>query len=210
MSAQSSSGSAPLRDDRTGNAKERAKDVASTAGDQAKEVAGQVTDQARNLASEASNQAREVMDQARVELRQQAEVATRRAKDGMRNLSGQLQALREGRPQDAGPVVQYLTQVTQKVDDMSSRLDRGGVDGLVQDLTRFARRRPGAFLLACAGTGFVMARVVRAQQAAGSSGSSGPSLSSMPPPQLADRPAVSGRVDSPALVGGLVTPAYDQ
>ena len=207
MSAQSSSGSARVRDDRTGNATERAKDVASTAGDQAKEVAGQVTDQARNLASEASDQARDVLEQARVELRDQAQSATERAAHGMRNLSGQLRALREGRPQDAGSMSRYLSQATQKVDEMTSRLDRDGVDGIVHDVTRFARRRPGAFLLACAGTGFVMARLVRAQQAAGTNGTQRTSTRPLPPPGTS---TIGGVADSPALVGGAVTPAVDR
>ena len=42
-----------------------------------------------------------------------------------------------------------------------SRLEDRGIEGVVDDVSRFARRRPGVFLLAAAGAGFVVGRFVR-------------------------------------------------
>jgi hypothetical protein len=70
-------------------------------------------------------------------------------------------------------VAGYADQARRKVDEFANRLDREGIDGLASDLTRFARRRPGLFLLSCAGAGFALARVVRSQAATSSGDATG-------------------------------------
>ena len=86
---------------------------------------------------------------------------------GIRTVGQQLQALSEGRRQAAGPLADYADQARRKADEVASRLDRDGIDGIIADLSGFARRRPGVFLLACAGAGFALARLVRSQAGAG-------------------------------------------
>ena len=76
-------------------------------------------------------------------------------------MSDQLQALTEGRPGDAGPLAGYVTDARQQVASFASRLEDRGIEGVVDDVARFARRRPGVFLLAAAGAGFVVGRFVR-------------------------------------------------
>jgi hypothetical protein len=109
------------------------------------------------------DQARDVLDQARSEFRQQAESGTKRAAEGIRTIGTQIQALREGRAEEAGPIAGYADQARRRFDDVASRLDRDGLDGVIADLSRFARRRPGLFLLACTGAGFAVARMARSQ-----------------------------------------------
>ena len=75
--------------------------------------------------------------------------------------------------QDAGSVAQYADQARQCIDDMARRLETGGLDGVARDVSRFARRRPGVFLLSCAGAGFALARLVRAGATASSAGDRG-------------------------------------
>jgi hypothetical protein len=152
---------------------EKAKDVAGEAGGQAKQIAGEAKEQAREVASDIKDHARDVMDQTRAEMRQQAEQGTQRAAGGLRTLGEQIQALQEGRSDEAGPVAGYADQARRKVDEFANRLDRDGIDGLASDLTRFARRRPGLFLLSCAGAGFALARVVRSQAATSSGDTTG-------------------------------------
>jgi len=156
-----------------GSLSDTAKDVTSHAGDQAKQVAGEAKQQAREVAVEAKEQAADLFDQARGQARQQAEETTQHLASGLHSLSGQIQAMREGRTQDAGSVAQYADQARQRIDDMARRLETGGLDGVARDLSRFARRRPGVFLLACAGVGFALARLVRAGASASSAGTSG-------------------------------------
>jgi hypothetical protein len=154
----------------TAPASEKAKEVASEASGQAKQLAGEAKEQAREVVSDIKDHARDVMGQTRTEVRQQAEQGTQRVAGGLRTLGEQIQALREGRTDDAGAVAGYADQARRKVDELANRLDRHGIDGVASDLTAFARRRPGLFLLSCAGAGFALARVVRSQAAASSDG----------------------------------------
>jgi hypothetical protein len=182
----------------TSSVSEKAKEVAGEAGGQAKQIAGEAKEQAREVVGDIKDHARDVMDQTRTEVRQQAEQGTQRVAGGLRTLGEQIQALREGRSDDAGAVAGYADQARQKVDEIANRLDRQGVDGLASDLTAFARRRPGLFLLSCAGAGFALARVVRSQAAASSDGETPASFATA----RVDRPAVGlGSLD-PGQRGG--------
>ena len=136
-------------------------DAASTAGDEAKRVVSEAKDQARSVVSEAKGQVSGLVQQARDELRTQSADRGRQAAGGLRTLSDQLQALTEGRTDDAGPLAGYVTDARQQVASFASRLEDRGIEGVVDDVARFARRRPGVFLLAAAGAGFVVGRFVR-------------------------------------------------
>jgi hypothetical protein len=144
----------------------KAKEVANETAEQAKRVAGEAQDQAKRVAGDIADHARDVMDQTRSEVRSQADQGAQRVAGGLRTLGQQLQALREGRTSEAGPLKDYADQARQKVDSLAARLDARGIDGVASDLTAFARRRPGLFLLGCAGAGFAVARLVRSSQAA--------------------------------------------
>jgi hypothetical protein len=136
-------------------------DAASTASDEAKRLASQAKDQARSVVGEAKEQVSGLVQQARDELRTQSADRSRQAAGGLRTLSDQLQALTEGRPGDAGQLTGYVTDARQQVTSFASRLEDRGIEGVVNDVARFARRRPGVFLLAAAGAGFVVGRFVR-------------------------------------------------
>ena len=150
----------------------KAKEVAGEAGEQAKQVATEVKEQARQVAGDIKEHARDLVGQTRTEVRSQADEGTKRVAGGIRTVGQQLQALSEGRRRDAGPIADYADLARRKVDEVASRLDRDGIDGVIVDLSGFARRRPGVFLLACAGAGFALARLVRSQAGAGDSSES--------------------------------------
>ena len=136
-------------------------DAASTAGGEAKRVVSEAKDQARSVVGEAKDQVSGLVQQARDELRIQSAERSRQAAGGLRTLSGQLQALTEGRPDDAGPLAGYVTDARLQVASFASRLEARGIEGVADDVARFARRRPGMFLFAAAGAGFVVGRLVR-------------------------------------------------
>jgi hypothetical protein len=136
-------------------------DAASTAGDEAKRVVSEAKVQARSVVGEAKDQVSGLVQKTRDELRTQSTDRSRQAAGGLRTLSDQLQALTEGRPGDAGQLTGYVTDARQQVASFASRLEDRGIEGVVDDVARFARRRPGIFLLAAAGTGFVVGRLVR-------------------------------------------------
>lgn len=144
----------------------QAREVAGTATEGAKEVAAEASRQAGELASQASAQAKDAYRKANDELKQQASVQTGRAAEGMRSLSSQLEALTNGRPQEAGAVGDYARQATDKLGEIAGRLEDGGFDGVLDDVKRFARRSPGLFLLGAGAAGFVAGRLLRGSQAA--------------------------------------------
>ena len=147
-------------------ARTAASNVASDAGDGLKQAAGEVATQAQNVAGEAKRQLSSVVHQTRSELTDQAATRTSQAAAGLRTLADQVQALAQGRPQDAGDLAGYLDDARARITKFSTRLDEGGPQGLVDDVSSFARRRPVVFLAAAAGAGFLVGRLARAGRAA--------------------------------------------
>ena len=184
----------------SGDATGKAKEVAGQTAEQAKRVAGEAQDQAKRVAGDVADHARDVLDQTRSEVRSQADQGTKRVAGGLRTMGQQLQALRDGRTQDAGPLTGYADQARDKVHQLAARLDDGGIDGVASDLSRFARRRPGLFLLGCAGAGFAVARLVRSSQAAAGNGGS-PTL-----PSGDGRRAFTAPVESEMTRAGTLPP----
>jgi len=141
--------------------------VATTAAEGAKEVAGEATVQTKAVLSQAKQQVDGLVTQTREEVRQQAEDRSAQAAGGLRTLSEQVAALADGRPESAGSLPRYLEEVQEHVRGLASRLEHGGPQGIVDDVSRFARRRPGLFLAGAVGAGFVVGRVVRASSGQG-------------------------------------------
>ncbi len=142
-----------------------ASNVAATAAEGAREVAGEASTQTKAVVSQAKQQVDSLITQTREEVRQQAENRSAQAAGGLRTLSEQVAALAEGRPDSAGSLPRYLEDAQEHVRGLASRLEQGGPQGVVDDVTRFARRRPGLFLAGALGAGFVVGRVVRASSA---------------------------------------------
>ena len=206
-----------------GTAAEQGKEVAGTAAQQGKEVAGTAAAGAQQVAGEA---AREIKDVARTateevrglvgqvggELQSQAATQTDRLAEGLRTLSGQLQKAGSGQPLEAGPIRDLASQAGSTFDQLSSRLSNGGVDGIVQDVSSFARRRPGVFLAGAATAGFFAGRILRGAQAASqeqsSSGSTdvsgmsrpSPAMPAVAPPPLASPPVTGTQSDTDVVI----------
>jgi len=158
-----------------GTAAQQGKEVASTAVAGAQQVAGEAKREIADVARTATEEIRGLVGQVSGELRGQASTQTDRLAEGLRTLSGQLQAAGSGKPLEAGPIQDLARQAGSTFDQLSSRLSSGGVDGVVQDVSSFARRKPGLFLAGAATVGFFAGRMLRGAQAASQSGSSGPS-----------------------------------
>ncbi len=82
-------------------AKEKASEVVGHAESAVGEVASTAKDQARVLTEEAKYQARELMTTTRQQLSEQAEQRAQHASRGLRSVADQMQALKDGRPQDS-------------------------------------------------------------------------------------------------------------
>jgi gas vesicle protein len=166
---------------------EQGKEVAQHAGSEASRVADTAKDQARQVKDEAAAQARGLVDQAKTELRDQGRSQADQAAKAIHRVGDQADALAAGRVDEAGAVADYARQAGERVHEVANRIDERGVDGLLDDVQNFARRKPGAFLLGCAAAGFVAGRLIRGGAATsadngGSPSGSGPSPSAYAPP----------------------------
>ncbi len=193
----STSGAAPTEgSDAASTAAEQGQQVASTAAEQGQQVASTAAEQGQQVAKVAVTQARAVADTAREEAAQVSEELSEQARSLLEETKGQLQdqtqtqverlsetlrrfgaqgqALAEGRPGQAGSLPDYVRDAAGRLEQLADEVDARGVEGLVDDLQSFARRRPGVFLLGAAVMGFGVGRLVRARSSDGDEAAAGP------------------------------------
>jgi hypothetical protein len=103
--------------------------------------------------------------------------------------------LAEGRPEEAGQLSAYAQKAAGKVTDVAERVEARGVEGALDDMKSFARRRPGVFLLGAGIAGFATGRLLRAATTADSDATPGhtakgsvPSRPTYDPPSVAPTP----------------------
>jgi len=142
-------------------ARAEGKRVVGTAAEGAKEVAQEASTQARHVVQEAGTQLRVLANEGRDQLRAQADQQTRRASQNLRTLAEQARALAEGRIDDAGALGDRVGTVAAQLSTAADRLERRGFDGLLADVTAFARRRPAAFIGLTTLAGFAVSRIGR-------------------------------------------------
>jgi len=158
----------------TATATEKGKEVASTASDQAKAVGETARQQAGQVRQEVAHHGREVVTQATGKLREQGRAQTRELASTVRGWADQTRALAEGRPQEAGQIAPYARRAADGVADVAGKLEERGFEGVLDDLQRFARRRPGVFLLGAAVAGFGVGRLLRGASAGNRTSASAP------------------------------------
>lgn len=145
----------------TEDAGARAQDAKKQAADQASSVAGTARDKADAVKGEAAQQTRRIANEARDAARRQANEQTSRAASALQRTGDQLQALADGRSDETGPLGSYVEQAATRVHSWAELMESRGIDGLLDDVQRFARRRPGAFLIGAAAAGLVAGRLAR-------------------------------------------------
>jgi hypothetical protein len=189
----------------------QAGEVAATAAQQTKDVASTAMDKAAEVTHEATAQVRDLVSETTHQVRTQAEAQTTKLAEGIASLGDQLRALVDGRPEDAQAVRDYVQQGADRLVHVADRLQRQGLDGTIEEVQRYARRRPGMFLLGALGVGIGVGRLVRGAQAASSSSSSSPTSSPTGPAPAPVTPAptqVRGPRAAPAT-GGYDVPPTD-
>jgi len=153
-------------------AAEKTKEVVASASEQAGELAGAAREQAGQVRAEVAQQGRQVVSQATDKIKEQGEQRTQAVAATVRDWADQTRALAEGRPEDAGRITDYARNAADRAAGVAGTLEERGFDGIVDDVQRFARRRPGVFLLGAAAAGFGIGRLLRASSA-GDPGSPG-------------------------------------
>lgn len=178
---------------RTDEAKAQGRQVADHAKHEASSVADTARREVDHVADAAKDQARNFVSDVQEQLRDQGEQQMGRVAEALHGFSDKLQALQEGRTQDAGALADYLEEARSRVDDAAQRIDDLGLSGLLDETRRFARRRPGSFLGAAAVAGLVVGRIARAgRDAQSSDGSRAPQGGTG-----VDRPQIPPRTSEP-------------
>ena len=122
-------------------------------------------EQAGQVASEATQQVKQLVQQTRSELTEQAATQQKRVASGLRSLSKELSAMAHGSEQP-GMATDLAQQAGERANAVASWLEEREPGHVVDEITRFARQRPGAFLALAAGAGFLVGRLGRGLKAA--------------------------------------------
>jgi hypothetical protein len=140
--------------------------VAGEAQQQAAAVAGTAKQETAKVVDDAKHHVQDLTQDAKHQLHQQARTQTEQLGGAVGTLGDRVQALADGRPEEAGPIGDYASSIAEQVQHLASEVDRLGFDGVIDEVQRFARRRPGAFLAGAAVAGFAAARLARGAQSA--------------------------------------------
>jgi hypothetical protein len=139
------------RSGETSEVAEKARHVADDVGSSARHAAGEVADDVKQ-------QTLHVVDDARRQVRSQAETQTHRASEFTRDLAHELESMAEHG--ESGYLTSLAQDSAERLERLSSRLDERGLEGALDDVRSFARRRPGLFLAGCFGAGVVLGRLI--------------------------------------------------
>jgi hypothetical protein len=141
---------------------QQARETASTAADEGKHVAGVAGSEARGVASQAAREARGVVDDAVGQVRGQLDEHGRQQKD---RLAGTLFTFGDDLDRMAdngsGLAGDLAREAADRAKAFSRHLDGREPRELLDDVRRFARQRPGTFLLGALAAGVVVGRLVR-------------------------------------------------
>lgn len=163
-SSTSSSTSETVKGEAAGVAQQAgqsARDVTGTAKEKAQETVGVAKDKAMETVGEARSQARALLDQSRTELSDQASSQQQRLAGGIRSLSSELSSMASGEAPEQGLATDLARQVSSYLERVGGWLEDREPGDVLDEVSRFARRRPGAFLAIAAGLGLVAGRVAR-------------------------------------------------
>ncbi|MFN2504643.1 MAG: hypothetical protein ABR540_10535 [Acidimicrobiales bacterium] len=154
-------------------AAERGGDLVRVAKEDARQLAGTVRARAGEVTEQLTSQSRSLVEETKGQLEGQVRTGTQRAAGGFRQLGEQVQALAEGRPEDAPALTDYVWRaadgcygVADKLHGLGDDIETRGFAGVLGDLQSFARRRPGTFLLGALAVGFSVGRMVKAESEA--------------------------------------------
>lgn len=142
-------------------AKDEAANVKDKAFDAAGQVAGTAKEEAANVKDEAMKQARSLTDSALEEVNTQASTQQKRIAEQSRTITDDLSRLARGERAESDMVNQFISMAADRAQQFTTQLENKEPKELLNDVRRFAARRPGTFLAIAAGIGLVAGRFTR-------------------------------------------------
>ena len=149
-------------------AKGEAANVKDTAVGAASGVKDAAKGEVSNVAGEAKYQARNLVDQTRSQLRGQVTNQQSQLASTLNGWASELGSM-ASKSDDSGPMTDLAQEASRRVGEISHWLDNHEPSDLLDEVKRFARRRPVAFLALAAAAGVVAGRVTRGAVAANTS-----------------------------------------
>jgi hypothetical protein len=140
---------------------EQAGQVKDTAVEQGQQVAAVAKDQVGHVAAEAASSIKDIVGQGRTELTSQIGTSQNRIADYVHSLADELGTLASGGGDGTGPLADLAHRGARTGGELSKWLSDHEPSDVLAEVTRFARRRPWAFLGASLLTGVVVGRVTR-------------------------------------------------
>lgn len=142
-------------------AKEQAGQVKDTAVEQGQQVAAVAKDQAGQVAQKAASSIKDIVAEGRTQLTSQAGTSQNRLAEYVHSLSDELGTMASGGGDGTGPLADLAHRYAKQGGEISHWLSEHEPADLLNEVTRFARRRPWAFLGASLAAGVVVGRLTR-------------------------------------------------
>ncbi|MGC5076199.1 hypothetical protein [Agrococcus sp. DT81.2] len=140
-------------------AKQEAGKVKETAADAGRHVADTTKEEAKRVGAEAKHQARQLLDQSVGELKGQAKSQQQRAAGGVRTFGDDLRKMASGEGGGSGFAAQVANELSDRASTAAQWLEDREPADLLQEVQRFARRRPGTFIAIAGLAGLVVGRL---------------------------------------------------
>ncbi|MGK5532504.1 hypothetical protein [Streptomyces sp. URMC 129] len=134
--------------------------TAGQAGQAARGLVGDAREQARSVTGQAKDHARTTAHDLKERMAGEADSQTRRTAGAVRQWADDLAGLADHAPADS-PARTLVAQAADRGHRAADYIDERGVDGLIEEVQGFARRRPAAFLGGAALAGFAIGRIVK-------------------------------------------------
>ncbi|WP_149956722.1 hypothetical protein [Zafaria cholistanensis] len=179
----------------------------------AQHVGETASEEARKVTQEAKTQAKSLLSDLQTDLRDQAGKQQERIAGNLRSMSDEFNTMMDA--SSGGQGAELVGMAGRRVEQVAEWLENRDPGTMLEDVRRFARRRPGAFLAIAAGAGLVAGRLARnlaadaGTQPSGSGGPAapGPVRPSVPPSAWpADATTTSGAVGTSPAGGAGMTP----
>ena len=192
-----------------GTAKDEAGQVKDTAVEQGQKVASVAKDEAVQVKDEAVSSLKDIVGQGRTELTSQIGNSQNRLAEYVHSLSDELGTMASGGGDGTGPLADLAHRYARQGGEISHWLSEHEPADLLDEVTRFARRRPWAFLGASLLAGAVVGRVTRSLAAEKKDEHDAQQLTSSTSTPALSGPDYSAPVATPATPVGYATTGYE-
>jgi hypothetical protein len=153
-------------------AKSEAANVKDTAAGAASDVAQTAKSEASNVVGEVTQQAKNLIGQTQSELRGQVSNQQSALAGKLNGWASELGSM-ASKSDESGQMTDLAQEASRRVGEISHWLDNHEPGDVLEEVKRFARRRPATFLAIAAAAGVVAGRVTRGAVAANTSVDSG-------------------------------------